>query len=190
MFKVGQRVRVTAIYSTQWWNFTPNDVERYNNKIFKLEDDLGSAGNTHGWRVTTPYGRVVFTEDQFRVLKKKSEVKAAAKIPVVSLKTEVSWLNKVKKNFEDAGEVYSPYNDGPPRLQFGQPRQNIFGTEARNDTVRVVLGTPTPTPARYQGLVNQAIPMDEQQMRVPTEDDAVLERWIDETEEDDNGEGN
>lgn len=148
MYKVGQRVRVTNVTSTPWWNFNLDDKERFLNKIFKITADLGTipASGDHGWRLDTPHGVVHFSESQFRALKKKGELKAA-KIPVVTLKDEVNWLNKVKKNFTDAGRVYSP-EDEPSASRYGLITRaiNRAAEDVSNDTVRVVLGTPPRQP--------------------------------------------
>src|SRR5271166_1952537 len=146
MYKVGQRVRITSIASTPWWHFDIDDKERFNNKIFKLVDDLGTGGNSHGWQVETPFGKVIFTEDQFRALKKKNEVKVSAKIPVMSLKSEVIWLNKVKKNFENAGEVYSPEDEGSAyRIPIARTVLSTPPRQVREDEIarRTIFGTTT-----------------------------------------------
>jgi hypothetical protein len=152
MYKRGQRVRITQVASTPWWNFLPDEKEKLQNKIFKLIDDLGVAGGSHGWQIETPFGRRIFTEDQFRALKKKDEVKAAAKVPVISLKGEVHWLNKVKKNFENAGSVYSPQDEiTAPRNRYGNDiglLRDVFRTPPQPTTTAI---------ANRQGLIIQTI---------------------------------
>jgi hypothetical protein len=146
MFKVGQRVRVTQVESSPWWHFMPGDKDMYLNKIFKIGEYLGEAGDgTKAWTLVTPNGPVSFCEYQFRELKKKSEVKASAIVPVVNFKNEVNWLNKVKKNFENAGKVYQNDNGFPRPGGFGVAELNRIYA-AQPDRPPTPRGVPMPVP--------------------------------------------
>lgn len=128
-YKVGQRVKITSIESTRWQSFGLADRDNLLNKIYELVDDLGTSGEEHAWRIDTPFGVYNFVEFQFRALKKKGAIKAA-KIPIMTLKEEVMWLNKIQSNFKNAGKVQNPRDDRvaySPGLFQTQPDTPILG---------------------------------------------------------------
>jgi hypothetical protein len=149
MFKVGQRVRVTSVETNPWNTYRVEDVQRYSNKIFKIERDMGMYGEVHGWRLDCggDLGNRTFAEYQFRALKKKKS-NAVPEVVIPNYESELKWLNNVQSNFKDAGYVL---DEGPGRLTAGGIN---FDALLRRDTY------PVPTPVRYQTAVAQDEPND------------------------------
>jgi hypothetical protein len=110
-YKVGQKVKVISVENNPWQSFVPDDKDRFLNKIFRIRKMVGHGG----FQLETPYGNFMFDQRQFRALKKKGEgvrENLPADVQPVTLKGEMSWLDKIQKNFKDAGEIPSSDTGG------------------------------------------------------------------------------
>jgi hypothetical protein len=111
IYKVGQKVKVLSVENNPWQSFMLDDKDRLLNQIFKITKKL----NLGGYQLETPYGRFVFDQRQFRHLKKKGEgvrENLPADVKPITLKGEMSWLDKIQQNFKDAGEIPSSDTGG------------------------------------------------------------------------------
>lgn len=181
MYKVGQRVKVIQIESTRWQHFNPDDKDHLLNKIFKIVDDLGKIGEEHAWRLETPFGVYNFVEFQFRALKKKGAIKTA-KIPVVSLKGEVNWLDKVQGNFKNAGKIQTDLDDAIHnyRSSPGLSTREIF-VPTRTQPIRGSNGIAYPVP--------RVVGYDGEEQQAPRA--VTSQAWVsDEMQDEDSEEGN